>query len=127
MATNTCRINHFSRLSASDENCLILEVIFCSFLLRACRFPASYKLLWIVYLSILWISMCLTINKQEVITISFLTSEIIIYNNIKLYDNCIIQLSFSSYFTSESQLVAFRSQRAFESMFFILNCWASLF
>ena len=28
MATNTCRPNHFSRLSASDDDCLILEVIF---------------------------------------------------------------------------------------------------
>jgi hypothetical protein len=51
---------------------------------------------------------------------SFLVSEIIIYNNNKLYDKCIIQLSFSSYLTSESQLVASRGQWTFESMFFFL-------
>jgi len=45
-------------------------------------------------------------------------SEIIIFNNIKLYDKCIIQLSFSSYLTSESQVVAPRGQCTFESMFF---------
>jgi hypothetical protein len=129
MATNTCRPNHFSGLSASDDNCLILEVIF---LFIPCKDMSFSSIVCIVmdffYLSLLWISVWLKTNKQKVITISFLMSEIIIYNNIKLYYKCITQVSFSSYLTSESQLVAPRGQWTFESMFFfLLNSCANLF